>query len=91
MFKALATAAVIAIAGLSSLPAEAAVVRTGNLGRFQGVTTIDRGPGAVDTLRVPFPEGTGVVNVRCASGDYEYNGLVHKSGAEYLIRAWCRY
>ena len=78
----------IAVSGLFAVnnPAEAGVVR-GDIAGYQGVTAVDRVD--VDTLYVPFPEGDGVVHVRCSTGDITFNGTLGRTAARSIARAWC--
>ena len=89
-FKSLALSGLLATTALfgGMAPAEARVV-TGSVGGFRGVTAVDRYN--VDTLYIPFTKGTGVVNVNCATGDYNWNGYMTKGGALAVARDWCGY
>ena len=80
----------VAALGLFVGVAPQAEARTsfGSVAGFSGVTAVDRVD--VDTLYVPLTSGDGVVNVRCSTGDYEYNYLLTRSAAHALASAWCR-
>ena len=87
MFKAIATAA-LASAFIAGAPGAQAYtnVQRGNLAGFQGVTAIDRGD--VDTITIPFTSHEAVVEVRCSTGEYTWNGIPQFVALK-IKRAWC--
>jgi hypothetical protein len=80
--------ALVAVTAFVGAPSVEARTVTGNLAGFQGVTAVDRR--YEDTLYVPFTSGTGVLNVNCSNGKYEYNSLLTSGSARRLALAWCR-
>ena len=95
-FKTLAASVALAVVGLVATeagfaaPSEARTV-TGRVGEFQGVTAVDRGTYGTDTLYVPFPNSTGVVNVTCSTGDYNWNSAISRAAALHIATSWCGY
>ena len=84
-FKAIATTA-FAAAFLAGAPGALAGVQRGNLAGFVNVTAIDRD--TVDTISIPFSTHDGIVEVRCSTGDYTWNGI-SQSAALRIVREWC--
>ena len=92
-FKALAATALIGATTLFAPSAEARMQTNKIVGGFEGVTIIERSSSrhSVDTLLIPFTEGTATVNVVCASGDYEWTQPLNKPAARQIVGAWCNY
>ena len=88
-FKTIAASALIAAVGLFATEAGYARTVTGNIAGFQGVTAVDRGRGATDTLYIPLPGQDGQVDVNCSTGDFAWNSATNRGAARAVAMAWC--
>ena len=83
-----ATCAAIALSVATSSEAQARYrTITGDIAGFRDVTAVDRE--VIDTFYIPLHGDDGIVEVRCATGEYTWNYKMNQLSALRIKRAWC--